>query len=76
MSGATGQTFKLKEMPQLRLNPNPALTIGDNYQVQYVDGSNFVVKDDNGDDISLGSCRFHREPVVGGEQSKSLKSLQ
>lgn len=52
----------LKEMPQLIFNPNPSLTVGKFYEVEDIDGSNFVIKDDNGDKISLGSCRFEIKP--------------
>jgi len=52
-----GQYFVLKEMPQLRFG-NPPLTIGKAYLIKGVDGSNFILDDDDGEQTSIGSCRF------------------
>ncbi len=52
-----GNTFELKEQPQLYMG-NPPLTIGKFYKVKDVDGSNFIIDDDEGNECSIGSCRF------------------
>ncbi len=57
MKSLIGLTLELKEMPQLRFE-TPNLTVGNKYTITGVDGSNVWIKDDDGIQCSIGSCRF------------------
>jgi hypothetical protein len=57
---------RLVQMPQLRFNPSPPLTVGKIYDVLDTDGSNFIVRGDDGENISLGSSRFSPVTTEGG----------
>jgi hypothetical protein len=52
-----GNFFELKERPQLYFG-NPTLTVGKKYLVKDIDGSNFIIDDDDNHEVSIGSCRF------------------
>ncbi len=47
----------LIEHPQLYMG-NPPLTLGKSYVVKHKDGSCFVIDDDDGNECTIGSCRF------------------
>lgn len=48
---------KLKEMPQLRFD-KPNVTVGNDYLIVDVEGSNFWLIDDDGEKTTFGSSRF------------------
>ena len=54
-----GKYFVLIEEPQFYMG-NPPLTIGKKYLVKDIDGSCFVIDDDEGNECRIGSCRFAR----------------
>lgn len=52
-----GKKLKLKEIPELYYG-NPNVTIGNEYLIVDIDGSNFWLIDDSGDKVTFGMCRF------------------
>ncbi len=52
-----GKKVVLKEMPTLYFG-NPEITVGKEYEIIDIEGSNFWIIDDKGQKCSLGSCRF------------------
>ncbi len=52
-----GKRVKLKEMPQLRFE-KPNVTVGNDYLITDVEGSNFWLIDDDGEKTTFGSSRF------------------
>ena len=57
LSEYRGVAVCLKQQPNLYMG-NPPLTIGKEYTVKDVEGSNFWICDDEGNPTSIGSCRF------------------
>lgn len=66
LPGWVGASARLKQQPSLYMG-NPTLTVGRRYEIKDVDGSNFVIEDDAGDRVSIGSCRFELEGIKDGK---------